>query len=479
MRGYIKELIRKRFRIREYESSIKNEMLAGITNYFTIIYAVMLVPEILIEAFPGAVDAHGEIVKNAIVAGNFTASEMLVALTAVAFVVAGFASIFMGMVTNTPFVQGPSIAIGTFVTYTICKGFGYTYNQALAMVFISGILFFVLSATGAEEKIHKIIPHNIKYAVSAGIGFFIAFTGIEKAHIIDYSEEGVHFFTFNLADKNNLSAVLAIAVVIFIVVLMKRHVHGAIFVGKIVCIILAIPLGLVNALGEGSFGYSIPITSLAFKLDFHLLTNTSTPWDITKGIMSVVIIIFAICIMDIFETMTLLIAMGNYAGVSFDKIKDKKNMPKILEVDAVTTSVGALLGSTSVSTYVESTTGVIEGGKTGLTAVITGLFLLASVSLTPLMAVVPSAATATTLIMAGVMMMGVLKNIDFEDIAEAVPAFFTMLLMPLTGSLLIGIGFGVITYVLIHLFIGYNTKINAALVLLCILLLITLIFIPR
>ncbi len=479
MRERIKEFIRKIFHIREMETSLKTELLAGVTNYFTIIYAVMLVPEILIGAFPGAVDAHGELVKDAVIAGNFTAAEMLVALTAVAFAVSGFASIFMGVVTNMPFVQGPSIAIGTFVTYTICKGFGYTYNQALAIVFVSGLLFFVLSATGAEEKIHKIVPHNIKCAVSAGIGFFIAFTGIEKAHIIDYTEEGVRFFSFNMADKDNLSAMLAIAIVIFIVILIKKHVHGAIFIGKMVCIALAFPLGLINALGHGSFGYSIPITSLAFKLDFRLLLDMSSPWDISKSIVTVIIIVFAICIMDIFETMTLLIAMGNYSGITFEKIKDKKQLPRILEVDAITTSAGALMGSTSVSTYVESSTGVIEGGRTGLTSVITGLFFLLSISFTPLMKVVPSAATATTLIVAGVMMMGVLKNINFDDIAEAVPAFFTMMLMPITGSLLIGIGFGVITYVLIHAFMGYNTKINAALVALGILMFITLMFIPR
>ncbi len=479
MRDRIKEYLRKHFLVREFGSSLKTELIAGITNYFTIIYAVMLVPEILIEAFPGAVDIHGNIVQDAIVAGNFTASEMLVALTAVAFTAAGFASIFMGIVTNTPFVQGPSIAIGTFVAYTICKGLGYTYNQALAIVFISGLLFFVLSATGAEEKLHRIIPNNIKYAVSAGIGFFIAFTGIEKAHIIDYSEAGVHFFNFDLSDKNNLSAVLAIAIVIFIVIMHKKRVHGSIFIGKIVCILLAFPLGLINSLGHGSFGYSIPITSLAFKLDFNILLDTTSPWDIGKSIMTVLIVIFAICIMDIFETMTLLIAMGNYAGVKFEKLKEKKELPRILEVDAVTTAVGALLGSTSVSTYIESSTGVIEGGSTGLTSVITGLLFLVSVLFTPLMKVVPSAATATTLIVAGVMMMGVIKQINFEDIAEAVPAFFTMMLMPITGSLLIGIGFGVITYVLIHLFMGYNTKINAALVILGILMFITLMFIPR
>ncbi len=479
MRERIKKHLRTRFHVSEYGSSLKTELLAGITNYFTIIYAVMLVPEILIEAFPGAVNAHGELVADTILVGGFTASEMLVALTAVAFAAAGFASIFMGIFTNTPFIQGPSIAIGTFVTYTICKGFGYTYNQALAMVFISGLLFFVLSATGMEEKVHKIIPHNIKYAVSAGIGFFIAFTGIEKAHIIDYTEKGIHFFTFQLSDKNNMSALLAIAVVIFIVVLLKKHVHGAIFIGKIVCILLAFPLGLISFPKLGSFGYSIPVTSLAFKLDFNILLDTTSPWDISKSIATVLIIIFAICIMDIFETMTLLIAMGNYAGVNFEKLQKKRELPKILEVDAVTTSVGALLGSTSVSTYVESSTGVIEGGSTGLTSVITGLLFLVSILFTPLMKVVPSAATATTLIVAGILMMGVLKNIDFDDIAEAVPAFFTMILMPITGSLLIGIGFGVITYVLIHLFMGYNTKINAALITLCILMFITLMLIPR
>ncbi len=471
----------KYFKIKEHNSELKTEILAGITNYFTLIYAVMLVPEILIEAFPGAVNANGDIIKDAIVYGNITAAQVLVALTAIAFIAAGFASVFIGTIVNLPFVQGPSVAIATFVTYTICRGFGYSYNQALTLVFISGLLFFILSASGLEAKLHEAIPNNLKYAVSAGIGFFIACTGLSKAHIINFSDSAfATIFSLNMADKNNVSAVLALVVVIFIAVMLKKHVHGAIFIGKIACIIAAIPLGLIAVKNSFEFGYNMDVAAFAVKLDFGGLLDLSGG-RLLSSVLSIVIIIFCLCIMDIFETISMFIAMDNYIDVSRKNEKGGKELPHIMEVDAATTCFGSLIGSTSISTYVESTAGVIEGGRTGMTAFVTGFLFLSSVPFSPLVSLVPSAATATTLIVAGVLMMGVLRYIDFNDITEAVPAFLTMVLMPFTNSLLIGISIGVVSYVLIHIFCGRQEgkKISPLLYIIGFLMLIAFIFIPR
>lgn len=469
------------FGIPRNKSGIRTEFLAGVTNYFTLIYAVMLVPEILIEAFPNAVGINGELVKDAFVYGNITAGEMLITLTAIAFIAAGAASVFMGFFVNLPFVQGPSIAIGTFVTYTICRGFGYSYNQALALVFISGILFFALSVTGMEERIHNAIPNNLKYAVSAGIGFFIACTGLAKAHIINFgsSDSFATIFGTNMADKNNVSAVLALVMVVIIVIMLKKHIHGAIFIGKVLCIIAAIPLGLVHFSDSFAFNYNVNITNLALTLDFNGLMDFTSKSTVFTTAIDVLIIVFSLCVMDIFETMSVFIAMDNYVDLSHNEGKNSKTVPRILEVDAITTAAGSLIGSTSVSTYVESTTGVIEGGRTGFTAVVTGILFLATVPFTPLVSLVPSAATATTLIVAGVLMMGVLKFIDFKDITEAVPAFFTMILMPFTNSLLIGVSMGIISYIVIHIFVPHDKKISPLLYILGFFMLVSFVLLPR
>ena len=429
------------FSLGKHNTSVRTEFLAGVTNYFTLIYAVMLVPDIIVEAF-GLI--NGDVSR-----------QMLIALTAISFIAAGLGSIFIGLFVNLPFVQGPSVAIATFITYTVCKGFGYSYNQALAMVFISGILFFILDITGMEERIHKSIPNNLKYAVSTGIGLLVAMTGLAKAHIINFDSKSsyAHIFSLDFSNSHNISAILAIFMVFVIVIMLKRHIHGAIFIGKILCIIIAIPLGLVHFNKEILAEFSIDFSFFAFKMDFAGLFDFSSKEGLYRSLTNVIIIVLSLCIMNIFETMSMFIAMDNYVAISHDGVKKKRNVPRILEADAITTALGASIGSPTVSTYVESTTGVIEGGRTGLTAVITGVLFILTVPFTPLVSLVPSAATATTLIVAGVMMMGVAKLIDFENITEAVPAFLAMFLMPITNSVLIGTSMGVISYVLIHVFV--------------------------
>lgn len=474
----IKQFLYKKFHILEHNSTLRTEVLAGVTNYFTMIYLVMLVPEILMNSFDSAIGANGSLIPSAVVFNGHTAAHLLTSLTATSFICSGIASIVMGYLTNLPFVQGPSIAVGTFIAFTVCKSFGYSYNQALAIVFISGICFFILAVFGMEKKIHKAIPRNIKYAVTCGIGLFISYTGLIKAHIIEYNNLTPSLFQItNLADNNTKTALLALAGIMLIVILHKKHIHGSIFIGKIACIILAFPLGLVS-LKNMQYMSSVSMSDFFLKLDFTNLLDFSSLNLFFKSLITILIILFSICIMDIFETMAMLIVADNFVEESKERFANK-NIPQILEIDAITTSVGAGIGSVTVSTYVESTAGIIEGGRTGVTAIVTGVLFLISSVFAPLSTLVPSAATATTLVVAGVLMMNMMKLIDFENIDEAVPAFFTMILMPLTNSILVGIAMGIISYVVIQIFLGKGAKINKILYFLSFLLLISLLYFPR
>ncbi len=466
----IRGLAYSHFKLKEHNTCIKKEFIAAATNYFTIIYILLLVPEILMGAFPAAFDANGNLIGNATVFEGMTADQFFAAITAVGFIVAGLGSIAMGYIINVPFIQGPSVAIATFAAYTVCLGFGYSFQQMLALVFMSGICFFILSVTGLEKKIHKAIPINLKYAVTAGIGFFIAFSGLKKAHIIEYDPENMVkiFDATDLSDPKTISAYLTLFGVIIIAVMIKKHVHAAIFIGKVICAFIAIPLGLVTLPEKGFAEIGIHPGKLFFSMDFNGLLDFSGNKEFAVSLATVIVVIFSICMMDVFETISVLIATDTFTDINKSEVPIKKRIPQILELDAVTTSVGAMLGSATVSTYAESTTGIIEGGRTGLTSVFTGIMFMASVIISPLMSAIPSAATATTLIMAGVLMMGVIKHIDFENITEAVPAFMTLILMPLTGSMLTGIAVGITLYVIIHFLAGEAQKADLILYLLII-----------
>lgn len=476
----IKTKLNAYFHLTKHKTSCHRELVAAITNYFTLLYIVALVPEVLMGIFPNAMSAEGELMQNAIVMGDITAGQMITAFSAVAFLAAGIGSIIMGLAVNVPFVQGPSLTISTFIVYTVCIGFGYSYYQALAIIFLSGICFFILSITGIEHKLHKAIPQNIKYSVTAGIGLFIAYTGLQKAHIIAFENGALKVFNMlALSTHDTRSAWLAIAGVIFITILMDKHIHGAIFIGKMVCILVALPLGLVHFSHPVNFN-EIPFDAVLFKMDFSgLVTMGKGMGKTLMSLSSVLLILFSICLMDIFETMSMLIATTHFVEISAEKRQINERIPKILEIDAVTTSIGAMLGMTNISTYIESTTGVIEGARTGLTAVITGVLFILTAAAAPLAGFVPSAATATTLIIAGVLMMNVIKNVDFETPVEAVPALFTIILMPLTNSLLTGIAFGIIIYVLTHIFMGKGHRINPIMFILAILFAVIMIFMPR
>lgn len=468
------EFIYRVFELKEYNTTIKTEFLAAITNYFTFLYLITLIPEIIMDIFPEVIDKEGKFINDVIVYNGISAGQMLISLTIAALIASGIASIAVGIITNTPLIQGPSLTIATFISYTVCKNFGYSYSQALFIVFISGVVFFLLSMTGLEKRLHDIIPDNIKYAVTGGIGMYIVLQGLIKSYIFEKSGNGFLFMNLlNFNDTHNKTAILTVCGIILIIILINKHVHGAIFIGKLVCILVAVPLGMTGHI----YANEVLISPFVFSINMNgLIDNTSTK-SIVVSLFNIVMIVFVICIIDIFETISTTIAMKNFIWLKPKECENviDKEMPKILEVDSATTSLGALIGMTTVSTYVESNTGVVEGARTGLTAIITGLLFIVTVPFTAFTTAVPSAATATTLIMAGVMITGILKQINFEDVSEALPAVLTVLSMVVLNKIIVGIAIGIISYVLCNVFL-LKKKFDIYLVVMSLFMIIMLIF---
>ncbi|MBR5468457.1 MAG: NCS2 family permease [Firmicutes bacterium] len=425
------------------------------------VYIVFLVPNTLMNAFPAAFSPGGMFLVNKIVSHGVTAGELLTALTVMCCIAAFFGTLILAFYTNLPFAQGPSLAIATFISFSICTKMGYSYNEAIAAVFLSGIVFFILTVCGIEEKIQDGIPTNLKFAVTAGIGLFIAFMGMQKAHlIVGHSNQLVQLTSLTDGSYDAKSALLCLFGVVFIAILLMKHVHGAIFIGKLACIAIAMPLGLFHLTKINmNISHAFEVLFTVLRPDFAGLFSPHNAWGIPGVILSVVVIIATLCIMDVFESMGTVFATDHIVEISHEGTT-AQNFSKVLRADAVTTCVGSMLGVTTVSTYVESAAMAIEGGRTGLSGVVASICFLLTIFIAPVAASIPSAATATTLIMSGILMMDVLKYINFEKIEEALPAFLAMAMMPLTYSLVTGISLGLISHTLIMLFSGKAKQVS-------------------
>lgn len=459
----MKTKIEKFFKIKENNSSIQTEIFSGLTAFFTMVYLLFLVPNTIMGAFPEAFNEAGEMVGSYVLNNGLTADEMLVSLTIAACVAAAISTLITALKTGLPFAQGPSLAIATFITYTVCGEMGYTYEQALAAVFISGIVFFILTMFGLEHKIRKAIPHNIKYAVTAGIGLFIAFMGMQKCHmVVADSHHLVKFVNFaGFSDYNTMSTLLCLAGLVLIAVMHYKHIHGAILIGKIIVILAAIPLGLYHHGEINLFAYDFDvIIPTAFKMDFAGLFTRGGDFSLGTGLIITASIVVTLCIMNVFETMSTVIATDHILDHRVHHEETNEKIKKTLEADAIGTVVGASMGVTTVSTFVESTAMAVEGGRTGFSGVITSLLFILAIFIAPFASVIPSAATATTLIITGVFMMTVVKQINFHDVEEALPAFFTMAFIPLTYSLVNGIFLGLVTHTFINVFSGRWAKVK-------------------
>ena len=412
------------FKLKEHGTTVKTEIIAGLTTFFAMAYIIFVNPSYLSQA-------------------GMDYTSVLVA-TCVSAAIGCFLTAFLA---NVPFAQAPGMGLNAFFTFSVCFGMGYTWQQALTIVFISGILFLIIAVSPVRSKIISSIPAPLKAAISAGIGLFICFIGLLNADIVKLTGDTIVDGVVVATDYSDLGAILtsgpalALIGVLITGVLMAWKVKGAMFIGIIATTLIGIPMGLTHApstLTENA----ITLAPTLFKFDFGGLFS--------HGVLPVVtaIVTFAMC--DCFDTVGTLIGTASNAGM-LDKDGNLPHGDKALIADACATVVGACLGTSTVTTFVESSTGISEGGRTGLTSVVVGILFLLSVVFAPIAGIIPTQATAPALIIVGMLMIGNVAKIDWSDIEVALPCFLTIIMMPFAYSISDGIGFGFISYTLIKM----------------------------
>lgn len=415
------------FKLKEHGTTFKTEIIAGLTTFFAMAYIIFVNPSYLSQA-------------------GMDYTSVLVA-TCVSAAIGCFLTAFLA---NVPFAQAPGMGLNAFFTFSVCFGMGYTWQQALTIVFISGILFLIIAVSPVRSKIISSIPAPLKAAISAGIGLFICFIGLLNADIVKLTGDTIVDGVVVGTDFSDLGAILtsgpalALIGVLITGVLMAWKVKGAMFLGIIATTLIGIPMGLTHApstLTENA----ITLAPTLFKFDFGGLFS--------HGVLPVVtaIVTFAMC--DCFDTVGTLIGTASNAGM-LDKDGNLPHGDKALIADACATVVGACLGTSTVTTFVESSTGISEGGRTGLTSVVVGILFLLSVVFAPIAGIIPTQATAPALIIVGMLMIGNVAKIDWSDIEVALPCFLTIIMMPFAYSISDGIGFGFISYCVLKIFRG-------------------------
>lgn len=446
----------KFFKLKENGTTVKTEVVAGITTFVTMAYILFANPSIL---------SHG---NPAISNGVFFATCLS------SFI----GTLLMGILAKLPFAQAPGMGLNAFFAFTVMPAMVSLsgnpdlplvnqYQMALAIVFMSGLLFLVITVFGMREAIVKAIPKNIKIAISGGIGLLLAFLGLQTSGLVIKDETTlvklISFNDFSSVESKNLvlGAVIALIGIIITTVLYKLRIKGSILIGIVVCSILAyFPFGVLSTSGFESVSFidqAKDFMDVSFlKLDFgSIFTNK----DLFTAISTVLTLIISFSLVDMFDTIGSLLGTAKKANL-LDKDGNMPGIKGALLCDSIATSAGALVGSSTVTTYVESGSGIAEGGRTGLTSVVTSVLFLLSIFLAPVLGLIPAFATAPALIFVGALMMSNIKDVEFGDISESIPAFLTIAIMPLTNSIANGIAFGIISHVLIKLLTFKFKEIN-------------------
>lgn len=417
----------KFFKLKENNTDAKTEFIAGLTTFMTMAYILIVNPSILSAAGmdQGAV---------------FTAT----ALSAV------IATLIMGLYAKLPFAQAPGMGLNAFFAYTIVIQMGYSFEFALTAVLLEGIIFILLTIFNVREAIVDSIPKGIKNAISVGIGLLIALIGLEGAGIVVHTDGGTIVSLGNIVSGSGLLAIIGLLITS---VLIAKNVKGALFIGMIITAIIGIPMG-ITPMPSKIISMPPSIAPTFFKFDFHNIFS-----------LDMVIALFTLLFMDMFDTIGTLVGVATKAKM-LDKDGKVPNIKKALFSDAVGTTLGACLGTSTLSTFVESASGVAEGGRTGLTAVSTAFMFFLALFFAPLFAVITPAVTASALVLVGLFMIEPIKEIDLHDFTEAIPAFLTIIMMPFAYSISDGIVFGVISYIILKLFSGKRKEISLTTVIL-------------
>jgi len=414
----------KLFHLTERKTDVKTEILAGITTFVTMSYIIFVNPTILADA---------GIPKEAAIAATIFATV--------------FATLLFALWANMPIAVAPGMGLNAFFTYTVVLGEGLTWQTGLGAVFISGIVFFILTITGLRKKIIEGIPAILKSAISVGIGLFIAFIGFKQAGIIVSSKENL----VALGQLTKPGPLLALLGFIAVTVLTARKIKGAALISILLVSIAGMVLGVVEAPKSISsvVSFSMPSMSETFlQMDIKSALH--------YGLFS---IIFSFTLVELFDNLGSMIGLSKKAGL-MDEKGEIKGLDKALMADSLATVASAAMGSTAMNAYVENAAGIAEGGKTGLKALVVAILFLVSLLFTPLISIIPSFATAPILIMVGALMLTEIKNIPLDEITDAVPAFCTIILMPLTFSIGEGLALGFLSYTFVKLLAGRAKEIH-------------------
>ena len=431
------EFLEKFFKLKENGTTVRTEVIAGITTFMTMAYILAVNPDILSAA---GMD------KNAV----FTATVLAAVL----------GTLVMGLVAKLPFALAPGMGLNAFFAFTVVQVMGYSWEFALTAVLLEGIVFLALTAFNVRELIVNAIPVNMKYAVSAGIGLFIAFIGLKNAGIIVDNPATLVSLTSDMGQGPVLVCLLGIVIT---GVLYALKVKGALLIGIFASTIIGFPLGVTH-MPEGIVSAPPSLEPIMWKFEWSKI--------FTKDML---IVLFTFLFVDMFDTVGTLVGVSSKAGM----LTKEGKVPRVkqaLFADAVATTFGAMIGTSTVTTYVESASGVAEGGRTGLTAVAAaGMFFLA-LFFSPIFMVIPAAATAPALFIVGLFMLSPIKNIEMDDFTESLPAFFTIIMMPLCYSIADGIMFGMLSYVVLKAFTGKYKQVSVTMYLLAILFILKFAF---
>ncbi len=437
-------MLEKLFRLREHDTTVRTEILAGLTTFAAMSYVLVVNPGIL---HAGGMPIVG-----------------LITVTALSAAVGTF---IMAFLTNYPVALAPGMGLNAFFSYTVCLGLGVSWEAALGMTFWNGILFLLLSVTGVRTKVANAIPHNLKIGVQCGIGLFIAFLGLRNGGIIV-----AHPATFvTIGDLASGPALMVLFGIALTVILVIKKIPGAILLSVVIVTAVGIFVpsgdgGFVTPLPEKLVGLPDSMANTFFKFDLmYPIEHFAESWTI----------IFAMLFVNMFDTIGTLIGVSRRAGL----VDENGVLPKMgpaLTADAAATVVGSCLGTSTVTSYIESAAGVESGGRTGLTAVVVGICFLLSLFFTPILAVIPPNATAPALVMVGIFMMEAIRHVDFGDLREFAPTVVTLLVMPLAFSISEGIAVGFIVYVAIMAGTGKHKNISALTYILALIFLLRYIF---
>ncbi|MDY3104308.1 MAG: NCS2 family permease [Prevotella sp.] len=416
---------------------MKTELIAGATTFLTMSYILAVNPAILSST---GMD------KGAL----FTATALSAAI----------ATLLLAFMAKLPFAQAPSMGLNAFFAYTLCQAMGYSWEQALAIMLIEGLVFLLITFFNVRELILDSIPKNLRYAISAGIGMFIAFIGLKNAGII-VAKEG----TFVGLGAFTPESTLGIIAILLSSILMARNVKGSLFYGIIAATLIGIPMG-VTMIPDGWLPVSAPqdISPIFCHFDFNGFLNIKT-----------LLVVFSLLIVNIFDTIGTLVGLAEKTGI----VQSDGSIPRVKEAmmsDAIGTTCGAMLGSSTITTYIESASGIAEGGRSGVTSAFVGILFLFSLFVSPIFLLIPGAATSGALVLVGVLMLDSVKKLDLSDVSESFPAFITMITMVLCYSIADGICLGILSYVILKLCVGRWKQLNITLVTLAILFIINFVF---